>query len=301
MLTLGGITLPVEALVLPNLGPDKMLLDDSIMGAFGASLNWHTQKRSFANSRIKVKATHRIRDSTNETEITQCSVVAVVNKVESVPVYLTKKCCIPQEHEMAVHGEAVNAPAKTKAALIEPRILTAGDAHSSDVTKAFHRLLIARTVCHWSATNKYAMVQIANPSNGRVYLERKTMLGQISPVKTVRQATVSKLQNAKEPSEATREELRGALEKVFRATTISSDQCSQVLDLCTKYRSVFSLAASELGKCTITEADFPLQPGTIPVDRNPYRANPCVQEVINKRVNKSVCESTFLKNYLPST
>ena len=32
-LTLGEITLPVEALVLPNLGPDKMLLDNSIMNA----------------------------------------------------------------------------------------------------------------------------------------------------------------------------------------------------------------------------------------------------------------------------
>ena len=32
-LTLGEITLPVEAFVLPNLGPDKMLLDNSIMNA----------------------------------------------------------------------------------------------------------------------------------------------------------------------------------------------------------------------------------------------------------------------------
>ena len=73
MLTLGDITLPVEALVLPNLGPDKMLLDNSIMGAFGASLNWHTEELSFANYYIKVKATHRIRNSTNETPIVQCS------------------------------------------------------------------------------------------------------------------------------------------------------------------------------------------------------------------------------------
>ena len=60
MLTLGGITLPVEALVLPNLGPDKMLLDDSIMGAFGASLNWHTQELSFASSRTKNAANNSV-------------------------------------------------------------------------------------------------------------------------------------------------------------------------------------------------------------------------------------------------
>lgn len=39
-LTLGEITLPVEALVLPTLGPDNMLLDNSIMGAFGGILDW---------------------------------------------------------------------------------------------------------------------------------------------------------------------------------------------------------------------------------------------------------------------
>ena len=53
-----------------------------------------------------------------------------------------------------------------------------------------------------------------------------------------------------------------------------------------EYRSVFSLSSSELGKRTIMEADFPLQPGTPPVDTNPYRANPRVQEVIDKCVNE---------------
>ena len=103
---------------------------------------------------------------------------------------------------MAVHVETVNAPANTTAALIEPRIVTAEDVHSSDAPKAFHRLVIARTVCHWLPTNKSAMVQRANPSNHRVYLERNALLGCISPVKTVPQATVSKLQNV-EPSEST--------------------------------------------------------------------------------------------------
>ena len=131
-----------------------MLLENSIMGAFGATFNWDTEELSFANSLIKVKATHRIRSSTHPTQVSQCSVVAVVdNNVESVPVYLTKKC-MPPQHEMAVHVETINAPAKTTAALMEPRILTAEDVHSPDVPKAFHVLVIARTVCHWSAVNK---------------------------------------------------------------------------------------------------------------------------------------------------
>ena len=43
MLTPGDITPHVEALVLPNPRPDKMLLDNRIMGMFGASLNWHAE------------------------------------------------------------------------------------------------------------------------------------------------------------------------------------------------------------------------------------------------------------------
>ena len=38
-LKLGNKYLPVEALVLPHLGPDAMLIDNSIMKAFGAKLD----------------------------------------------------------------------------------------------------------------------------------------------------------------------------------------------------------------------------------------------------------------------
>ena len=59
-----------------------------------------------------------------------------------------------------------------------------------------------------------------------------------------------------------------------------------MLTLCTKYRSVFSLSPQELVKCTLAEATFPLEPGTRPVNRTPYRANPRVQETIDKCVNQ---------------
>ena len=38
-LILEDITLPVEALVLPSLGPDILLLDNTIMGVFGRVLD----------------------------------------------------------------------------------------------------------------------------------------------------------------------------------------------------------------------------------------------------------------------
>ena len=49
----------------------------------------------------------------------------------------------------------------------------------------------------------------------------------------------------------------------------------------------FLLSPQELlGKCTLAEATFPLEPGTRPVDRIPYRANPRVQKTIDKCVNQ---------------
>lgn len=46
--------------------------------------------------------------------------------------------------------------------------------------------------------------------------------------------------------------------------------------------SVFPSSPREFGKYTIAETD----PGTRPVDRSPYRANPRVQETVDMCVNK---------------
>ena len=78
-LTLGEITLPVEALVLPSLGPDKMLLDNSIMGAFGAVLDWQAEQLTFKTSKVKIPAQHRKTrlPTPTETDNMTCSVVAL--------------------------------------------------------------------------------------------------------------------------------------------------------------------------------------------------------------------------------
>ena len=49
-LTLGDISLPVEAHVLPSLGPDITIVDNTIMGAFGGVLDWSTEQLSLKNS-----------------------------------------------------------------------------------------------------------------------------------------------------------------------------------------------------------------------------------------------------------
>ena len=289
-LTLGDITLPVEALVLPNLGPDKMLLDNSIMNAFGAVLDWCGEQLSFKNSTRKIPAKHKRTNSQVDTDGSapaQISIVALDPSVGAVPVYLRRKCCIPPEHEMTVDVVTENAPSETTPALIEPRIVIAHDFESSDnVPQAFRRVVVARTVCNWSAVDKSAAVQIGNPSKRHVHLERDTILGYISPVKSVAEKTVSAVNSDQTTFRHKRDELKGAMKKAFTNTTFTPQQCSQVLDLCAKYRNVFSLSPKELGECTIAEADFPLEPGTKPVDRAPYRANPRAQEVIDKCVDQ---------------
>ena len=46
------------------------------------------------------------------------------------------------------------------------------------------------------------------------------------------------------------------------------------------------MSADELGCCKIAEATFPLQPGTRPVDRAPYRSSPRLQKQIDDQVDK---------------
>ena len=68
-------------------------------------------------------------------------------------------------------------------------------------------------------------------------------------------------------------------------TKLTIDQKASVLDLCLRYRPVFALSMSELGRCTNAEATFPSPPDTRPIDRAPYRANSRAKAVIDKCVH----------------
>lgn len=229
-LTLGEITLPVEALVLPSLGPDKMLLDNSIMGAFGAVLDWQAEQLTFKTSRVKITAQHRKTrlPTPTETDSMTCSVVALERDTQAIPVYLTKKCTIPANHEMALEVHANDAPDRTITALVEPRIVTEDDMEASNAPQAFRRAIVARTVCNWSPRG--AMVQIANPSNRLVRIKRNTLLGYIRPVKAVMPQTTSSVNTTTaEETAKHREELKKALSKAFQSTTFSPEQCEEIL------------------------------------------------------------------------
>ena len=91
-LKLGNKSLPVEALVLPHLGPDAMLIDNSIMKSSRAKLDWAAERLSFHDSNVTIPATHARRSL----ESKYCSVIAQTFDEQSVPVWVSKKIRYPR-------------------------------------------------------------------------------------------------------------------------------------------------------------------------------------------------------------
>ena len=127
-----------------------MLLDNSIMGAFGGVLDWQAEKLSFKNSTCIIPATHRRFRLPTPTpaDAENCSLVVQNGGYEPTPVYLTRKFCLPAQSEalLEVHT-TVEPPAESVPAVIEPRIISADEVTSSETPEAFHRVAVARTVC----------------------------------------------------------------------------------------------------------------------------------------------------------
>ena len=97
---------------------------------------------------------------------------------------------------------------------------------------------------------------------------------------------VSAVVNSHLESSEARIDLATALDELLKDSTFNDHYQTQLLDLCTKYRSVFSSSQKELGKYTIAEAEVPLQKQTKAVDHHPYRMNPKAQEVIDMCVER---------------
>ena len=90
--------------------------------------------------------------------------------------------------------------------------------------------------------------------------------------------------------------MAAALDESFKKSTFNDHQQTQLLDLCTMYRSVFSSSPKELSKRTIAEAKFSLQKQAKPGDRHPYRTNPRAPEVIDKSVESMESDGTIDKS-----
>ena len=57
-LKLGNKSLPLEAVVLPHLEPDAMLIDNNIMKSFRTKLDWAAERLSFQDSNVTIPVTH---------------------------------------------------------------------------------------------------------------------------------------------------------------------------------------------------------------------------------------------------
>ena len=280
-LKLGNKSLPVEALVLPHLGPDIMLLDNSIMKSFGAKLDWSTECLSFQDSLQTIPARH-VKSSVQSE---YCSVIRQTVDTLPTPVLVSRKVVIPAAHEALIRVFSTARPEKDTLALIEPRIASIHTLDDMPQDDIWQSVIIARTVTQWSKVTNSALLQVGNPSDRNIILKPNTIVGTITPVTAISPRTASAVtQNCSESSQA-RIDLTAALDESFKTTTFDDQQRAQIINLCTEYRSVFSLNQKELGKCTIAEAEFPLQKDTKPVDRHPYRSNPRAQEVIDKCVD----------------
>ena len=91
--------LPVEAFVLPHLGPDVMLIDSSIMKSFGAKLDWTTERLFFQNSSKTISTAIHVRRSIQSK---YCSFITQTADTQSTPVLVSKKYVVPAAHEALI-------------------------------------------------------------------------------------------------------------------------------------------------------------------------------------------------------
>ena len=108
-LTLGTITHDVEALVVPSLGPDSVLLDNSVMFIFGAVLDWENQVLSFPSTGNSIQAVHRTShpasrpvDPSTASSDSNLSAAAVHHDAEEVDVSLRERIDLKSRHEAVV-------------------------------------------------------------------------------------------------------------------------------------------------------------------------------------------------------
>ena len=78
-------------------------------------------------------------------------------------------------------------------------------------------------------------------------------MGTISPVTAISQRAANAIMHNHSESSQAPIDLTAALDESFKNSTFNDQQRTQLLDLCTRYRSVLFLNEEELGRCTIAE------------------------------------------------
>ena len=123
-------------------GEDAMLIDNSIMKAFLAKLDWAAERLSFQDSNVTISATHMRRPVKSK----YCSVITKTSDDKSAPVWVSHKYVIPAAHEALIYVFSTARLQKDTLALIEPRIVTATTLESIQKDEIWQTLIVARTV-----------------------------------------------------------------------------------------------------------------------------------------------------------
>ena len=202
------------------------------------------------------------------------SVAAVPHDAEGLDVSLRERVDLKPRHEALVVAFTDCPPAHDSTVVVEPLIMSEREFLESNRSSVILKVIVARTLATWYAHGSVA-VQIANPSADGVALPIGLCLGQLFTVSVVTPDQLHVNAVAKTPTSVhelaqVKSELEGPLSKAFTNTKLTTDRKASVLDLCIRYRPVFALSMSELGRCTNAEATFPLPPDTRPIDRAPY-------------------------------
>ena len=122
-----------------------MLIDNSIMKALGAKLDWAAERLSFEDSNITIPATHMRRPIRSK----YCSVTTQDSDKEDNPVFFFNRYIIPAAYEALICVFSTARPQKYTLAMIEPKIATPDTIKNIPQDEVWQSLIVARTVTNW--------------------------------------------------------------------------------------------------------------------------------------------------------
>ena len=165
-LPLGTITHYVEALIVPSLGPDSVLLDNGVMTIFGAVLDWENQILCFPSAGDSIPVVHRTShptsrpaDPSTASSDPNVSVAAVHHDAEGVDVSLRERVDLKPRHKALVVAFTDCPPAHDFTVGVEPLIMSALYFLESSSSSVFVNIIVARTLA-----TLYACLLYTSPS-----------------------------------------------------------------------------------------------------------------------------------------
>ena len=252
--TSGDVSRSVDALVIPSLGPDQILLDNATIANSGAILVWKRQRPNFLSSKTSIPAVHRL--ASKSIDSAPSCVAAVHSDAMEHDVLLTERIDLKAHHMVVVTAYTNTKPYVDTAVVVEPWLPSEPELSCSNPQPVFEKIMVVSAVATWCTSDGAVQVQVANPSSEHVALPAGLKLGSLSPVNitTVKRAPINGTSYvssvAASPQTSTdrataKAELMEQLASAFINSTFSAGQKNEVMDLCARFRQVFSCSSEE--------------------------------------------------------